>query len=622
MKKILLILSLFVAFQTISFAQVRPQIKATNKPTVGNKPKPKVNNDIKLANQYFVRGEYEKAVVLYKKLFDENPNSTHFYKNYYRSLLKLKRYTEAETVLREQMRRRPKDVTLLVDLGLLYKTQDKEDQAQQQFDKALEKVDYTNAASIANAFTRADELDLAISCYKKAGELTKGARDYSLQLAYIYKRKGEMPDMMTNYLNHAEKNPSNVQTVKIAFQKVVTEEEYMEELMTQLYGRIQKKPDVAIYYDLLTWSFIQQKDFDSAFTQAKALDKRFKEDGSRMIDLAKLAAMEKEYDVSVDALEYLIEEKPKSKLLIRAKKDLLKYRKLKVTEMGIYTPEDLTKLKKEYIEFLEKEGETPQTVKPMRELSHLYAYYLHDIGPAINLLHKVLDMPAVSNSVKALTKLDLGDYYLMKNEVWEATLLYSQVDKALKDDILGEEARFKNARLSYFNGDFVWSQAQLDVLKASTSELIANDALELSVFITDNMGLDTTTTPMKMYARGELLLMQNKADQAFRAMDSVNLMYPDHVLEDDILLRKAKFYVQQKNYPDAVNELEKLLIEYKEEILADDALFMLGEINELHLEDKTKAMEYYQELLVEHPGSLYVVEARKRYRKLRGDVLN
>jgi len=58
------------------------------------------------------------------------------------------------------------------------------------------------------------------------------------------------------------------------------------------------------------------------------------------------------------------------------------------------------------------------------------------------------------------------------------------------------------------------------------------------------------------------------------------------------------------------------------DILADNATFQLADLYENILGDTTKAQELYEKVLLEYPGSLFVVEARKRFRRLRGDDIN
>ena len=255
----------------------------------------------------------------------------------------------------------------------------------------------------------------------------------------------------------------------------------------------------------------------------------------------------------------------------------------------------------------------------MRELALLEAYYIHDMTAAISILNEAINLPNLPRKVKNEIKLDLGDFYVLDGDVWEATLIYAQVDKEEKDSPLGEDARYRNARLSYYKGEFEWAQAQLGILKGATTELIANNALELSVFIQDNLGLDTTTATMQMFANAELLHLQNKDEAALIKLDSILYRYPGHALSDDVLFKKASIAFENRNYEVAVALLKNLLQSHGDDILADNATFMLGDIYENKFNNPEMAMEYYKKIITDYSGSVLMVEARKRFRILRGD---
>ena len=264
-------------------------------------------------------------------------------------------------------------------------------------------------------------------------------------------------------------------------------------------------------------------------------------------------------------------------------------------------------------------GRSRLTAEIVLELARLEAFYLKDLDEAIKLLTELIEYPNNDIHVQAEAKLNLADFYLMKSEIWEATLLYSQVDKDFKEDLLGHEARFRNAKLSYYNSDFQWAQAQFDVLKASTSKLISNDALDLSVFIMDNMGLDTTDRPLKLYARADLLIFQNRFDDAFKTLDSLSTEYPEHSLEDDILYSKSKIYEKKRDFSKQAETLETIIEKHADGIRADNALFELARLYEEQLNNTEKAQELYEKLFIEYSGSTFAVDARKRFRILRGD---
>jgi tetratricopeptide (TPR) repeat protein len=254
--------------------------------------------------------------------------------------------------------------------------------------------------------------------------------------------------------------------------------------------------------------------------------------------------------------------------------------------------------------------------------------------------------------MKAKAKIELGDIYLLKEESWEATLLYSQVEKTQRETPLGYEAKLRNARLSYFKGDFLLAQEHLDILKQATSREIANDAMKLSMLIKENTIYDTTGAALKEFASIELLLAQNKNNLALQRLQnfkvtrkekmsrqealSKNLYAPDKsvsnadsvfvdvemdfsTIQDDVYWLEANLLLKKGDFVESIATLEKIITEFGEDILSDDAYFLEGEIYEQQLKNNNKAMEIYREFLDRYPGSVYAAEARKRYRHLRGD---
>lgn len=305
-----------------------------------------------------------------------------------------------------------------------------------------------------------------------------------------------------------------------------------------------------------------------------------------------------------------------------AKTNLLQTLKTKITVANNYSELDLNTLRNSYETYLAEFGRGVQTIGTQRDLANLFARYIHNLDSSIAILNTTIKLRTNDNKSIAWCKLDLGDYYLMNNEVWDAMLMYGQVDKDFKDEPIAEEARFLNAKVSYYTGDFDWSKAQLDVLKGSTSELISNDAIALSVFIQDNTGLDTSYDAMGFYSRADLLIYQNKNSDAITALDSLAARFPETSLLDDILFAKARIYLQLRNFEEAAKMFQSLDESYSTDLLGDDATFQLAELEEKYLNNKDKAMELYKTIMTKYPGSIYVIEARKRFRDLRGDNVN
>ncbi len=576
----------------------------------------------KLAQQYYRDGEFEKAAVMYEKLFQQHRNNDFYFDRYLDCMLMLEKFDEVEGIIKRELKKDPKNVKLYVAYGNLFERQFKDAEATEQYQKAIKKMpaDRFAITKLASAFTTLTKYELAIEAYERGGEMINDKEIFAYNLAELYRRKGDIPKMIENYLNSLESNPNRLSSIKSQLMRYLLEDEDFDELQTQLYDRIQNKRDVIQYTELLTWLFIQRKDYRNALRQVKALDRRLDENGGRIYRLAQIAANDEDYDAAILAYNYIVEDKgPISTYYIDAKREGLRARRNKLVEGFDYTEADLRELEAAYESFLTEFGRDRRTASIVSELADLEALYLNDIDKAIALLDEMIQYPAIDQKIQAYGKLSLGDYYLIQGERWEATLLYSQVDKAFGEDLLGHEARYKNAKLSYFFGDFQWAQSQFDVLKASTSKLIANDALDLSVFIMDNMGLDSTDASLKLYSEAELMIFQNRFDEAFTKLDTLLARFPEHSLEDDVFYAKAQIHKRMREFDKAAEMFQKIIETYPEEIRADNSLFELAELYEDHLGDLEKAKSLYETIFIDYSGSTFAVEARKRYRRLRGD---
>lgn len=582
-------------------------------------------NERQLADQYLNNLEYEKAADLYEKLFDKDPFGS--YSNYLRCLMAMKSYDKAEKLVKKVSKKIPDNLSFWVDLGYVYTASGQADKAKQQYEKAIKalKPDQGTIVSLANSFMNRQELDYALSTYLEGKKMMRGQYSFYFETAEIYYQKGDYPDMINEYLDAANENPVVQQQVLNILQARVgydPENTRGDLLRTSLLRRIQKNPDQTVFSEMLIWLFVQQKDFDSAFLQAKALDKRQREDGTRILSLGNLAESNQNYDAAIRCYQYVTEKGTDNPNYVNARMELLNAYNKKITENNTYTTTDLLKLEKDYEMTLTELGRSARTATLVRGLAHLQAFYLDQTDSAISDLEDAIDFPGISRQTQAECKLELGDILLFVGNVWDSDLLYAQVDKDFKHDPLGQEAKFRSARLDYFRGDFQWAQAQLDVLKSATSQLIANDALALSLLIIDNMGMDSSTDALMLYSKADLLSFRNRNDEALAMLDSLLHQFPDHSLTDEAWFKAAQIMDAKRNWV-AEDSLYKNIVEkYGEDVLADDALFRRAQLQEVKLNDKAKAMELYQDLLTKYPGSLFAVEARKRFRALRGDIVN
>lgn len=579
-----------------------------------------VDKNQALANQYFQNGDFQKSAELFEELFKKEPTNFFYYNSLLISYLRLNNYKKAEDLAKKQQKKYPADLRYTIDLGYVYSQDNQSKKADLTYEEAINKLttNENEIRTLANKFMSYRLDDFVVKTFTKGNLLLNDETKFAFDLANTYIRINKPKEAVDNWMLLLDKSPFMLQSIQSIVANNLAVVGLKDALETKLYSYIQKQPNRNDFAELLIWLYTHQKDYDGALVQAKALDKRNQEDGGRIYLLANDAFNEEMYDAAIEAYQYIISKGEQNRHYAMAQSEILRARKSKLTK-GIYTPSDIQALHKSFNDYLNKFGKNPSNVATIRDLANLEANYLYNLDKSISLLEEILQFPQLQKRIKNEVKLDLGDYYVLAADVWESTLLYSQVDKDEKDSPLGEDARFRNARLSYYKGEFSWSQAQLNILKGATTELIANDALKLSVFIMDNLGLDTSTAAMQIYADAELLFIQNKNAEAIAKLDVILKMFPEHALTDDVLYKKANIYLKQKNYPKAIEQLEKLIENHSEDILADDALFTLAEIYQFNQNDDEKAMEYYKRIITDHSDSVLLVEARKRFRTLRGD---
>ncbi len=621
MKYILTYLTLVVilAVTPPAAAQIDQILKPVEiTPPAPSKPQ---ETDEQIAAQYFRNRNFEKAVVLYEELY-ENKNRALYYTYYFYCLLELERYKDAEKLAKDQIRAYPGRGKYEVDLGYVYSRSGETAKAKKQFDNALKEMpaDKNEVQQLANAFQYRGQTDYAVEAYEQGRRML----DYPfyLELGNLYRQTRNYSEMVEAYLDCVDYDYITLTTVQSRLQSVLAddpEQQVSEYLRVGLLKRIQKEPEKVYFSEMLLWLSMQNEDFEMALIQARAIDRRLDEDGQRLIELAEIALVNKEYDVAIEAYKYVLKKGSGSFLYLDARIGLLYAHYLRTIETAVHDENDLRELEDEYLSTLDEFGRNSSTVIIMQYLGHLQAFYLDKPAEAVAVLNEAIGMPNAADRNTAACKIELADVYLLTGDVWEAKLLYAQVEKAFKLDPLGYEAKYKNARLSFYMGEYDWAKAQLDVLKAATSKLIANDALRLSVLISDNIGADSSTVALAMYGRADLLLYRNREEEALATLDSIFTLATHHPIFDEVLLKKAEIRERQERYQDAAGLLEQLLDKYAYDITADNALYMLAQLNENQLGNPEKAQELYQRLLNDYPASLFSVDARKRFRILRGD---
>ncbi len=610
----------FLAIHPMSHAQ-NLKIFDPSKNAPAKPPKTKQ----KLATELYAAGEYSKATPLFEVLYESN-NSSFYYRYLLYCYVQLEDYKKAEKLIKKASRESDKAYKELADLGYIQLQKGESEKSEKLFEKSIKILPADKAAvnELANDFRSRGQAEWAEKTYFAGQELLNGAYGFESELGYLYYYLEQYDKMTDSYLDLLAVDANQMRVIQYRIQNAfrrASEEEIYPYLKNQLLNRIKKDPDQAVYSELLLWLSIQRQDFKIAMIQAKALDQKSGSEYFRVFDLAQLMLNHGEYEQSVKALEFITSKSTAKDQVYypEARQALLSAKYGRLSQQETASVEQIETLSAEFKEMLDELGRFRFTIPSVMEYAQLLYFYENKADSAVAELENLIEHPGINKMDQAPIKLLLGDIYLLNENPWEATLLYSQVEKDFKNDEIGFESRLKNAKLSFYIGEFDWSRAQLDILKAATNKKIANDAMNLSLFISENLDADSNTRALELYGRADLLFLRNENHEAIQTLDSIFMLSLYHEVFDDVWFRQSEIWMKIGNLEKARQLLEKIVDQYPDALLADDAIWKLAEMEQDLFLEESKAVDWYKKILTDYPSSFYSTEARERFRKIRQD---
>ena len=585
------------------------------------------DNDIQLAQHYYSQGDFDKALEYYEKIYNQSPTTVYF-KKYYQCLIETEAYKKAEKVVKKEIAKSPKNIDLKIQLALFYEERGQGTKAKKIYQDLIDNHTSSPSECIAlfNSFLYLSNLEYAEMTLVHSQKKFK-SYPFNFQSADLFAQKNDKAQMIESYLLLLDKHDYYDQAVQKALQKRLdieneTSSEFML-LKTALFERAKNENTATVFSEMLIWLYTQINNFSGVFNQVVAVDIRTKSNGYRLFDFALICRENKDYETAIRAFQEAKEMTSSQELKILSQKGILNVGYIKIVELNSYNQEQLSGVIGNYEEVINNiHVVSSRTLSIILEYAEILAFHAGEKQKALEVLDKTYNSSSLTDMMKAEIKMLMADIEVLNGNIWDASLMYMQISESFNYETIGNWAKFKNARIFYYEGEFEFAQSQLDILKQSTSKLLANDAIQLSVTITDNYGLDSNYIAMAWFSKADLLIEQYQFSKAFSLFDSIKINYPFHSLADEILFKRAKAMELQGNWEEAMAYYADIIKFHDSDILADDALFNTAEILETKLNKEEQALIKYKELLTGYPGSLFSHESRKRIRKLRGEDIN
>jgi tetratricopeptide (TPR) repeat protein len=568
-----------------------------------------------LANNYFDRGDFEKALISYQDLLKSAEGNFNYFQRVIECYQQLQQYDKSQKALEERLDKY-KQSNLLVELGFNYQLQKNQDKAKKYYDQAIDKIkkNANEVYGIAYLFEKKALFDYALLAYKTA--LEKDSKlSFNFQMATLYGQQGNTDLMIETFLDESVKNPQNLPVIQNQLSRFMTEEvdaNFNDALKKALLIRAQKTQDV-VWNDFLSWYFVQLKEYGKAFIQQKAIYKRNPDSFANIVNLGQMAIEDNDEESAKEILTFVLDNTQDIELLVQSHSYLVQMKIDHALE------KDYPIITQELENLIKQFGISPYTLSLLELQANFTAFHLNNPEKAKTILKDVMEMP-INRYQLAEVKMALADIFLFEEKFNQALIYYSQIDEEMGGDVIGQEASLKTAKTSYFKGDFQWASHQLKVLKSAPSQLIANDALDLFLLISDNTVEDSTQVALKKFARADFLLYQNKKAEALSHFQAILKENKGDVIEPVALLRIGKIYEKMGDFVKALENYNEIITKHNESIYIDEALYYSAEIYNIQLHDSDKAKPLYEEMIFKHEDSIYFVDSRNKYRKLRGDT--
>lgn len=568
-----------------------------------------------LAQYYYDKGDFDKALVSYQELLDGLPSNPFYFQRKIDCLQQLQQFEPAEKAIQERLSKY-KQATLLVDLGYNFQLQKNEAKAKKYYDEAIEKIkkNPNEVYGVSNSFEKKVLLEYALKSYQVASALVP-TFNFNYQMALLYGQLGDTDKMVTTFLDEAVANPQNAMLIQSQLARYMSNDgdsKFNDSLRKELILRVQKSQDI-FWNHFLSWFYMQQKEFGKAFIQEKAIYKRNPESLSNIINLGQMAIEEDDYEVAKDIMDYVLENTTDIQLIVQANTYLMKMKIEKASE------KDFVAINTQFDLLLKQYGITPITLSLQLMQAEFVSFKLKNSVEGKAIVKRALELQ-LNVYDQAKCKMELADILLSEEKFNQALLYYSQIQENLSNDVLAHEASLKSAKTSYFKTDFEWALKQFKELKSASTQLIANDALEYFLLINDNTVADSTQTALKQFAKGDYLLYQNRNQEAIAQFQSILKSFKGQEIEAVTLLRLGRVYEKTGNYASALSQYQEIITHHSDGIYIDEALYFSADIYSKQLQMPDKAKPLYEKIIFNHQDSIYFVDARRKFRELRGDT--
>ncbi len=596
---------------------------------------------LRLAQSFEQVGEWERAVSIYESLREAEPQNYVFFDGLRRCYTQLKQYEKAIYLVQQRLVLQPRDENLLSVLGGLFYQSGEPRKADSLWQIVLSK-DARNPnlyRLIASQMLEHRQYERVIEIYLSARRVIGNQELFMDELASLYSFMQQYELTTTEYVKILRQRPQQLTYIEGRLGSITGREEALRAVQKVVRAEVQQSPNDIPVHLLLAWLLMEGKDYESAFREYLTIDKLSKANGSELFQFAQRAMQEKAFIVSAKAFREVVEQHPSQPLLpharfgyARAIEELSGERDTLFRSgatVGVPSPARVPERPVSevhpsfqgaielYEALIADYPNSEITMQALYRMGVIRYRRFFDLDGAVAVFDRVRALPFSSTLVHEATA-SIAEVRIAQNNLAQSRMEYLKL-LAMSPELYRHRALFHLAELDYFEASFDSALAKLQMISANANTDLANDALQLLYFVQENKS--TAQAGLAAFAKADLLMRQRKYSEALLRFQELTRQYSTALLVDDGMMKIGELHLFLNRTDEALEVLRRITRDMPTSILRDRAQMRTGEIYENRLKDKQKAIEAYEAVLINYPTSLYLEEARKRIRLLRGDTL-
>lgn len=581
-----------------------------------------------LAESFLRAAQYERAIGMLEDLYAESPGTYVFYERLREAYENVKRYDAAIALIDEKIASESAPTAYYTEKARLLFLKGDEAGARVQWQRAIE----TNPNSpsvyllVYRSLNQLRLFDYAIEVLEAGRASINNDTLFQTDLALLYNLTSQHGKAVEKYLELLALNQNQLNYVKTQLSGFLNTPEAIAESTEIAQAGVANNPLNRSYRELLAWLYVEGDAYREALEVYRGIDRLDREEGRSLFGFGLIAADGGAYDVALEAFDEVLSRYPESVSAPEAMRGLAMMQEKWAETLGERVF-DIAGNRQErnhwdealetYQRFLIEYPQHAQFPDVLRRIGSLQQDVFFDLTAAETVLKEVVARYPQTEAANQAAY-DLGRLAITQNRLEDARIQFSRLLTRLRTGDLADLARYELAQLHFYQGDFEAADSFTRAMQENTSTDTANDAITMKVMLIESMGPDSLNTPLRRFARIQLLTRQREYDVALHQLDDLMEEFGQHALADDMLMQKADLLARSGLVEEAVANYLQLPLMHPSSFYAARSLVQAAAL-QARFVDTDKALETYQRVLLEYPGSLLIPQVRESIRLLRGD---